>query len=88
MDNKPVRLANLRMLEFVADKLQELCDDVVFLGGCTTAIFINDPASPDVRSTLDVDCIVDVISLNHYHKLERKLTERGFKKSIHDNIIC
>ena len=61
MGNK-IKLANIRMLEFVAKRLDFLCDEVVFLGGCTTALFITDQAVPDVRYTLDVDCIVDVIS--------------------------
>ena len=65
--NKSITLANLRMLEFVATKLGEIRNDVVFLGGCTTGLFITDPVFPDVRHTLDVDCIVDVISLNQYH---------------------
>lgn len=81
-------LANLRMLEFVATKLGEIRDDVVFLGGCTTGLFITDPEFPDVRYTLDVDCIVDVISLNQYHQLENKLTKHGFKKSLTEDVIC
>ncbi len=64
-----VRLANIRMLQFIAEKLAALCNEVVFLGGCTTGLFITDPEFPDVRYTLDVDCIVDVISLNQYHQL-------------------
>ena len=86
--NKSVMLANLGMLEFVATKLGEIRDDVVFLGGCTTGLFITDPEFPDVRYTLDVDCIVDVISLNQYHQLEKKLTKRGFKKSLTEDVIC
>lgn len=81
-------LANLRMLEFVAIKLGEIRNDVVFLGGCTTGLFITDPEFPDVRYTLDVDCIVDVISLNQYHQLEKKLTKQGFKKSLSEEVIC
>lgn len=81
-------LANLRMLEFVAVKLGEIRDDVVFLGGCTTGLFITDPEFPDVRYTVDVDCIVDVISLNQYHQLEKKLTKQGFKKSLTEDVIC
>ena len=50
--NEVIKLSNLRMLQFVAIKLQDLCHDVVFLGGCTTGIFITDIASPDVRHTL------------------------------------
>src|ERR1700689_1303079 len=87
-NNKAVMLANIRMLEFVATKLGAICDDVVFLGGCTTGLFITDSAFPDVRYTLDVDCIVDVISLNQYHKLEKKLTIQGFKKSLSEEVIC
>lgn len=87
-NNKSVMLANLRMLEFVATKLGEIREDVVFLGGCTTGLFITDPDFPDVRYTLDVDCIVDVISLNQYHQLEKKLTKQGFKKSLSEKIIC
>jgi hypothetical protein len=41
-NNKSVMLANLRMLEFVAMKLGEIRNDVVFLGGCTTGLFITD----------------------------------------------
>ncbi len=87
-NNKSVMLANLRMLEFVAAKLGEIRDDVVFLGGCTTGLFITDPDFPDVRYTVDVDCIVDVISLNQYYQLEKKLTKKGFKKSISEEVIC
>lgn len=80
--------ANLVMLKFVARKLGDIKEDVVFLGGCTTALFVNDPVSPDIRITLDVDCIVDVLSLKDYYQLEKKLSKLGFKKSIGDEVIC
>lgn len=79
---------NLAMLEFVARKLEGLKDKLVFLGGCATALLINDPVAPDVRTTLDVDCIVDVISLQDYHQLEQRLTTLGFKQSMDDTVIC
>lgn len=87
-NNGTIRLANIRMLEFIASKLGELRDEVVFLGGCTTALFINDKSAPDVRHTFDVDCIVDVISLHDYHRLEKKLKSIGFKQSISEEVIC
>lgn len=80
--------ANLKMLEAVATQLGPLCQEFVFLGGCTTALFITDLASPDVRYTLDVDCIVDVLSLNEYYQVENKLIQQGFKKSLEDEVIC
>lgn len=83
------KLTSLRQLEFVATKLGDIRNnEVVFLGGCTTGLFITDPESPDVRYTLDVDCIADVISLNQYHQLEKKLTNQGFKKSLSEHVIC
>ena len=55
MKNKNSRASsNLAMLEFVARKLGTLNAEFVFLGGCTTALFITDPVVPDVRSTVDV----------------------------------
>ncbi len=80
--------ANLAMLEFVAHKLGDLANQFVFLGGCATALFITDLAAPDVRPTLDVDCIVDVLSLGQYHQLEKQLIKKGFKKSLEDEVIC
>lgn len=80
--------SNLRMLEFVARKLGELNDEVVYLGGCTTALFINDPLSLDVRPTLDVDCIIDVLSLGQYYNFEEKLKEKGFHRSMQDDVTC
>ena len=80
--------SNLKMLEFVARKLGELNDEVVYLGGCTTALFINDPLSLDVRPTLDVDCIIDVLSLGQYYKFEEKLKEKGFHRSMQDDVTC
>ncbi|MDO8953884.1 MAG: hypothetical protein Q7V63_03450 [Gammaproteobacteria bacterium] len=80
--------ANLAMIEFAARKLGELTEELVFLGGCTTALLINDPAAPDIRTTLDVDCIVDVLSLGQYHQLEKKMNTLGFKRLLGDNIIC
>lgn len=85
---EPAKLANIRLLEFVATKLNELRDEVVFLGGCTTALFIDDPNIPDVRYTFDVDCVVDVISLSQYHKMEKKLKKLGFKQSASEEVIC
>lgn len=89
MNNKNNRAtSNLEMLEFVARKLGKLTNEVVFLGGCTTALFITDPISLDVRPTLDVDCIVDVISLGDYYQFENKLKKQGFKKSMEEDVVC
>ncbi|HXH55577.1 MAG TPA: hypothetical protein VNK03_07550 [Gammaproteobacteria bacterium] len=89
MNNKNARAtSNLAMLEIVARKLGKLNDKVVYLGGCATALLINDPLSLDIRATRDVDCIIDIISLGDYYKFEKELRGIGFTEDNKDNIIC
>lgn len=79
---------NLRMLEFVARKLGKINDEVVYLGGCSTALFITDTLSLDVRPTKDVDGIVDIISLSKYYDFGEKLKAQGFQESKDDEVMC
>ena len=60
------------------DRLGELADEMVFLGGCATGLLITDSAAPPIRVTRDVDAIVQVVSLNEYYKLSAKLRALGF----------
>ena len=46
--------SNLAMLKFVATKLEELVQEVVFLGGCATALLITDDAAP--RCSINTGC--------------------------------
>lgn len=70
---------NLEILETCAHALGPLCDELVFLGGCVTALLITDAASPPVRVTRDVDVLAEVATTAEYHKLERRLRERVFE---------
>jgi hypothetical protein len=40
-------------------------------------LFITDSVAFDVQATLDVDCIIDVISIREYHLFESKLKKLG-----------
>ncbi len=76
---------NLESLSIVATRLEELRDEVTFVGGCITGLLITDIAAPDVRFTKDVDCIINIITLYDYHGLEDKLRQKGFNQSLHNN---
>ncbi len=76
---------NMEMLELIAAKLQELRDEVTFVGGSIIGLLITDKAAPDVRFTFDVDCIISIITLTDYHKLEKKLRAKGFNQTTSDN---
>jgi len=88
--NKIIQVSrNIEMLTLIASRLDELCNEVIFVGGCITGLLITDKAAPDVRFTVDVDCIINVITLNDYHKLEKRLRVKGFRQTLlSDHPIC
>ncbi|MGK2904755.1 MAG: hypothetical protein ACSLFH_00180 [Desulfuromonadales bacterium] len=83
-----VKEINLQMLCLVARRLEPLLDRLIFLGGCTTVLFITDEAAPDVRVTHDVDVIVEVLSRNEYWQLEERLRELGCSQEIDEEVTC
>jgi hypothetical protein len=76
---------NLEALSIVANHLEELCDDVTFVGGCVLDLLITEKAAPDVRYTIDVDCIINVITTSDYYTLAEKLRKKGFKETLSGN---
>jgi len=76
---------NLEILEFAIEQLDELANEMVFLGGCATGLLITDPASPPIRVTKDVDAIVQVVSKADYYQLASKLRKKGFKEDTSDD---
>jgi len=69
---------NIELLEVAAQALGPICEDLVFLGGCATALLITDSAAPPVRVTRDVDTITEIASAAEYHSLGKRLRNHGF----------
>lgn len=79
----------LERLEKVAEALGPLCDQMVFVGGAITELLITDKAMPPPRTTLDVDCTVEVTSRVAYYSLEEKFRQLGFTSDANDPpIMC
>jgi hypothetical protein len=68
---------NRALFESVVHLLAPLLDELVFVGGCMTGLFITDPAAGGIRPTRDVDAIVDVTSYAEYTALAEQLRELG-----------
>jgi hypothetical protein len=64
---------NRALFESVVHLLGPVLDDLVFVGGCTTGLFVTDPAAAGIRPTKDVDAIVDVTSYAEYTSLAERL---------------
>lgn len=80
----------LQMLQTVAQSLgDDLRERLVFVGGCTTALFITDEIVLEgVRATDDVDLIVDLVGHAQWAQLQDQLRQKGFVESPEDEIIC
>jgi hypothetical protein len=45
---------NIQILELAVQRLDDLADEMVFLGGCATGLLLTDPAVKDSLSTVDL----------------------------------
>jgi len=80
---------NVARVEVVAEALGDLCEELVFVGGCAASLLIDAPSAPPTRVTYDVDVIAEVAALSGYYALERRFTERGFAKDMSEGApIC
>jgi len=70
---------NLQMVERMASALGGLRERVVFLGGSAAGLLLTDPAAPDLRTTMDVDVVIEVGTRTGYWKLEKEMRALGFR---------
>lgn len=76
------------LLELAAAALDDLLEEVVFVGGATVTLWITDPAAQPPRPTKDVDVIVEVTTRGGFHAFEGRLRERGFREDQESGVIC
>jgi hypothetical protein len=80
---------NLKLLQQAVADLGDLADELVFVGGCTTGLFITDEASAEIRPTKDVDAIVRSATYSQYIKFGERLEKAGFRRDVsQDAPIC
>jgi hypothetical protein len=80
---------NLELLTNAAKLLKPMLDDLVFVGGCTTALLITDKAAAEVRPTYDVDAIAEITSYAQYVTFSARLRELGFREDTSEDApIC
>jgi hypothetical protein len=68
--------SNLDLLTQMANRLGPLLPELVFVGGCTTGLFITDAAA-DLRPTFDVDVIAEITSYPGYATFSDPLRALG-----------
>ncbi len=68
------------LLEMAAMILEPLLPEIVFVGGCATALLITDPASAPARMTYDVDVIAEILSYPDYVTFSERLRALGLEE--------
>jgi predicted nucleotidyltransferase len=70
---------NVPMLERVVHALGDLCDSLVFVGGCATGLLVTTIRAQQIRVTEDVDVVAKVTNIVGYQRIEKQLAGRGFR---------
>ncbi len=72
----------------VAKALGDLNEQVVYVGGAMVSLYIDDPATEDIRPTKDIDLTFQVASYAKLEALREALVDRGFTQSAEDTVNC
>jgi predicted nucleotidyltransferase len=68
----------IQQLELLADKLGDLCEQIVVVGGCSPALILDARLAPDLRPTNDVDILVQADNYRKWINFTEKMKDRGF----------
>src|SRR4029077_6042786 len=79
---------NLQLLTDAAELLRPLLGELVFVGGCTTALLVTDRAAAEVRPTYDVDAIAEITSYSGYVDFSERLRKLGFTEDTSQGAPC
>lgn len=77
---------NYIIIERVANALGELNEKIIYVGGATVSLYINDPAAEDVRPTKDIDISINVASFVELENIREQLSVKGFKQAADLNV--
>jgi predicted nucleotidyltransferase len=81
--------ANTVLLSEMVDRLGNLANDFVFVGGCATGLLITTARAQIIRGTVDVDVVVQVATILEYQAVEKQLIARNFVRDrSEDAPIC
>jgi len=69
---------NMTMFQTVVKGLEELKDEVVFVGGVVAQMYATDPAATEIRPTKDVECVIELSTRLKYYQLEDQLRKKAF----------
>jgi dihydrofolate reductase len=60
------RTINISVVAEIAEALQDLKHNMVFVGGAVVSLYTDDPAADEIRPTQDIDLELNIINLRHW----------------------
>ena len=78
---------NITRIKAVYQALEELANEVVFVGGATVSLYSDRP-SGEVRPTDDVDILIELLHYKDNAIIEERLRKKGFVNDIESGVIC
>lgn len=78
---------NITRIKAVYHALEELANEVVFVGGATVSLYSTRPEI-ETRPTDDVDIVVELAHYKDYAQVEEKLRSKGFVNDFESGVIC
>ena len=78
---------NIVRLKAIANFLNLLNEEFVFVGGATVSLY-GDETRTEARPTDDVDVVIELASYTGYAALDEKLRKVGFVNDIESGVIC
>src|SRR6476620_3334170 len=79
---------NIRRIKAVSESLQDLNQQVVFVGGATISLYSDRQYVFETRVTDDVDIIVEVVNYNAHANFEEQLLAKGFVNDVGSKVRC
>ncbi len=85
MENRTI---NIAVVAEIAEALQDIKNDMVFVGGAVVSLYADDPAADEIRPTKDIDITLNIVNLTHWQQAQEKLGSLGFYPDPFGHAIC
>ncbi len=85
MKNKNI---DKEVVAMIAAALQELKPQMIFVGGATLSLYINDVVADEIRNTNDIDLTIQLTGYAEWAKMQERLSQLGFYPNPEGHAIC
>ncbi|MBK8503109.1 MAG: hypothetical protein IPL46_13380 [Saprospiraceae bacterium] len=79
---------NRARIKAIAIALEELNEQVVFVGGAAVSLYGDETQIPDHRPTDDIDVIIEMATYGQFAQIQDRLRALGFREDAFSRVIC